>query len=481
MNDFVINIKKVMLVFLILFIALISYISYFYIFNSEKIVASTFNNRLWAERNKVLRGTIYDKDMVALTKSTKIDATSQKVKYLGGEAFTHAIGYIDPVYGLTGLEKKYDAELMGNQSDVSKFFSFGTDEEEKVGNSLKTTLDSKLQKVAFDSLSKSEIKGGGKVKGSVVALNPKTGEILAMVSMPTYDPNNLARDWETILANKDMPLLNRAVSGLYPPGSIFKTITAISALENIPDVYNRKFEDNGKLVFNESSSLENFGGEANGNIDFKYAFVNSSNVVFGTLGIDLGNNALKETAEKFYFNKDTPAQGLTIENSRFPSYKSNEKGNIAQSAIGQSGVLASPMEMALVASTIANDGIMMQPMLVSEILDSKGKSIKKIEPKLLEETMSKQTAQTMKDLMKEVVSDGTGTNAAVSGITVCGKTGTADHNDADGKAMQAHSWFISFAPYDNPQIAIAVIVEEGGVGGVEAARITQDMISAYLK
>jgi peptidoglycan glycosyltransferase len=475
MNDFVINIKKVMLVFLILFIVLISYISYFYMFNSEETVKSTFNNRLWAERNKVLRGTIYDKDMVALTKSTKINATSQKVQYLGGEAFTHAIGYIDPVYGLTGLEKKYDAELMGTETDVSKFFSFGKDDEEKVGNSLKTTLDSKLQKVAYDELVKTNL------KGAVVALNPKTGEVLAMVSLPSYDPNNLAKEWSGILANKDVPLLNRAVSGMYPPGSIFKTITAISALENIPDVYNRKFEDNGKLVFNESSSLDNFDKHVYGNIDFTTAFVKSSNVVFGTLGIDLGNKALKETAEKFYFNRDTPAQGLTIENSRFPSYKSDEKGNIAQSAIGQAAVLATPMEMALVASTVANDGVMMQPMFVSEIMNSKGKSLKKIEPKLMDQVTSKENAQIMKDLMRGVVVDGTGGNAAVPGIEVGGKTGTADHNDNNGKEMTAHSWFIGFAPYENPQIAIAVIVEEGGVGSEKAAGITRKLIETYLK
>lgn len=471
MNDFVINIKKVMLVFLIFFIALISYITYIYMFNSEKTVASTFNKRLWAERNKVLRGTIYDKDMVALTKSTKINETSQKVKYLGGEAFTHAIGYMDPVYGLTGLEKKYDAELMGAESAVTKLFS--KEEEEKVGNGLRTTLDSKLQKKAFETLK-------GK-RGAIVALNPKTGEILAMVSMPSYNPNNLEADWDAILANKDLPLLNRAVSGLYPPGSIFKTITAISALENIPGVYNKGFQDNGKLVFNESTSLENYGSKVMGNIDFTDAFVKSSNVVFGSLGLDLGNKALRDTAEKFYFNRDTPASGLTIDNSRFPTYKSNEKGNIAQSAIGQAEVLATPMEMALVASTVANGGIMMQPMLVSEILNSKGKSIRKIQPEQLEEAMSEENARIMKDLMKGVVANGTGKNAAVSGIVVSGKTGTADHNDASGKEMTAHSWFIGFAPYDDPQIAIAVIVEEGGVGGEAAAKITSELIDAYLK
>ncbi|MBU3142525.1 penicillin-binding protein 2 [Clostridium sp. CF012] len=474
MNDFVINIKKVMLVFLILFIALISYITYIYMFSSEKAVASTFNQRLWAERNKVLRGTIYDKDMTPLTKSTKISEVSQKEQYLQGEVFAHAIGYMNPIYGLAGLEKKYDAELMGSgDTVVSKFLDFTKKEEEKVGNGLRTTLDSKLQKVAYTALK-------GK-RGAIVALNPKTGEILAMVSMPTYDPNNLERDWKAIRANKDSPLMNRAVSGLYPPGSIFKTITAISALENLPGVYNKRFQDNGSLVFNGSSSLKNYDGEVLGNIDFRTAFLHSSNVVFGSLGIELGNNALKETSEKFYFNKDTPASGLAIENSQFPSYKSNEKGNIAQSAIGQAQVLASPMEMALVASTVANGGVMMQPMLVKEILSSKGKSLNKIAPKALGENMSKETAKIMKDLMRDVVAEGTGKSAAVPGITVSGKTGTADHKGDASKQVGPHSWFIGFAPYENPQIAIAVIVEEGGVGGGVAAKITSDMISAYLK
>ena len=474
MNDFVNSIKKVMLVFLILFVALISYITYFYMFGSEKAVASTFNKRLWAERNKVLRGTIYDKDMKALTKSTKINEVSQKQEYLEGEVFAHAIGYMDPIYGLTGLEKKYDAELMGaGEVGVSKYLPFGKETEEKVGNGLRTTLDYELQKKAFELL--------GDNRGAVVALNPKTGEVLAMVSKPSYDPNNLSENWEGITTNKEVPLLNRAVSGLYPPGSIFKTITAISALENIPNIYNRGFKDNGKLVFNQRESLSNYDGEVLGNIDFRDAYVHSSNVVFGSLGIELGNNSLKETAEKFYFNRDIPSVGLTIDNSKFPSYKSNEKGNIAQSGIGQSAILSTPMEMALVAGTVANDGIMMEPMLVKEILSSEGKSLKKLEPKKLETVTSKENALIVKDLMKGVVAEGTGTNAAISGIVVCGKTGTADHNDNPNKQEAPHSWFIGFAPYDNPKIAIAVIVEEGGVGGGIAAKITRELIKTYLK
>lgn len=476
MNDFVNNIKKVMLVFLILFIVLISYITYSYMFKSEKTLVSTFNRRLWAERNKVLRGTIYDRDMTALTESTKINETSQKLKYKQGAVFAHAIGYMDVVYGLAGLEKKYDTDLMdSSETLISKFVFFNKDNEEKVGNGLKTTLDSKLQKKAYDLLKETNH------KGAVVALNPKTGEILAMVSNPSYDPNSLGEDMKGLNSDKDVPLLNRAVSGLYPPGSVFKTVTAVSALENISGVFNKGFDDNGKLVVNGTQLLKNYDGEVFGNIDFKSAYMHSSNVFFGSLGIDLGNKRLKETAEKFYFNKDINATGITIDPSQFPAYKSNEKGNIAQSAIGQAGVLVTPMQMALVASSVANKGIMMEPMLVKEILSNKGKSLVATEPKQLGEVMTSQTATTMKELMRSVVTGGTGKNAGVAGIDVSGKTGTADHKADSSTQNAAHSWFTSFAPYDNPTIAIAVIVEEGGVGGGAAAKITRELIKTYLK
>ena len=208
--------------------------------------------------------------------------------------------------------------------------------------------------------------------------------------------------------------------------------------------------------------------------------MHSSNVFFGSLGLDLGNKALKDTAEKFYFNKNIPTIGLTIENSVFPSYKNNEKGNIAQSAIGQAGDLVTPMQMALVVSTVANGGTMMEPMLVKEILSSKGKSIEKLQPKQLGQVMTKNNSDIMKGLMKEVVSQGTGTSAALSDVVVSGKTGTADHDDPS-KQEAPHAWFTGFAPYDDPQIAIAVIVEEGGQGGVKAAEITRELVRTYLK
>lgn len=466
------NVKKVLVAFLVCFVGIIIYITYFEVFKADKISESKYNKRLQVKRNEILRGTIYDRNMKPLTQSKKINKLNQSRTYIYNELFANVLGYVNPKYGMSALEKKYDSELMGTeQMEVSNLFKgLSEEKDDKIGYNLRTTLDYDIQKQAYDTL--------GDNKGAVVALNPKTGEILAMVSKPSYNPNNLDKEWKNINFDENKPLYNRAIYGLYPPGSTFKIITAVSALENINDIKERTFEDDGELVFNSSESLSNYGGEVLGNIGFNEAFVESSNVVFGGLGLELGNSTLKKTAEKFYFNKELPIDDFKVKKGRFPTLKSYEKGNIAQSAIGQGEVLVSPMQMALVASTIANDGVMMKPFVVKDVVDSKGKSIKKTESKTLEQVTTKENASVMKKLMKNVVEDGTGTKASVDGISVCGKTGTADNESGDKKA---HSWFVGFAPYDDPKIAIAVIVENGGVGGKKAAQIARDVIITSLK
>lgn len=470
-NDISTNIKKVLVVFLLCFVGIISYITYFEFYKSEEVVKSPYNRRLWAIRNEVLRGTIYDRNMTALTKSERVNVETQKRTYTGGELFSHVLGYVDVKYGITGLERKYDTELMGAEDiSLTELIRNKGKQEEKVGHSLKTTLDYNVQKTAYDLL--------GNSRGAVVALNPKTGEVLALVSKPSYDPNKLSEIWDKLQKDDaNHPLINRATSGLYPPGSTFKTITAISALENIKGIASRQFEDKGKLVFNQKESISNYNGEVLGNIGFKEGFYHSSNVFFGSLGLELGNDKLRATAEKFFFNKNIPSDGLIIENSRFPSYKNYEKGNQAQSAIGQAEVLATPMQMALTAAAVANDGAMMKPFMVKQVMDSKGKAVKDIEPENIGSIFSKDNAKIMKDLMRSVVTNGTGGAAEVAGITASGKTGTADHVES----KEPHAWFIGFAPYDNPQVAVAVIVEEGGVGGKAAAKIAGQVMKTALK
>lgn len=474
MNNIANNVKKVMIVFFIIFIGLISYIAYFEIITAPKIINSPYNRRMWAKRNKVDRGTIYDRNLKELSVSTRSDDNVQKRKYLGGEAFAHVLGYVDIKYGISGLENSYDNDLIGENSEgIIDYITRKGLGIEKKGDNIVTTLDYNLQKKAYDLL--------GNNKGAVIALDPITGEILAMVSKPSFNPNDLDSKWQDILENEDRPLLNRALMGLYPPGSVFKTITAISAIENIEDITKRTFNDEGVLVFNDKESLKNYKNKALGNINLEEAYVNSSNVVFGTIGIELGNKELLETAEKFYFNKNIPAEGISIENSRFPIYKKNEKGNIAQSGIGQSEVLVTPMEMALVTSVVANDGVLMKPTLLKKVVDNEGKDIRLIQPEILDKIINVDVAKTIKEYMRKTVESGTGKSANIQGLSICGKTGTADHDDKPLIDEEPHSWFTAFAPYKEPKIVVSVIVEEGGTGGGKAASIAANLIKEYLK
>lgn len=469
MNNLQKNIKNVMIVFLALFVALISYMSYYYLFKSEEAIDSVYNKRTQAENSRVLRGTIYDKDMNPLTMGEKTSEFSQTREYLGGEAFSHVVGYYDVVYGASGIEKKFDKELSGRSVNSIKDF-FKNDDGSKIGNHVVTTLDSELQKKAYDLL--------GSRKGSVVALNPTTGEVLAMVSKPSFNANSIQEDFPTLSQDENTPFLNRAVSGLYPPGSTFKVITALSALENFEGIRDRIFNDEGRIYFNDVDSLENAYGTVMGNINLRTAFLRSSNVVFGTLAMELGNEKLRETAEKFFFNKEIPSRTLTIDDSIFPEYGSEEVGNIAQSGIGQSGVLASPIEMALVASAIANDGVMMEPNIVKEIIDSEGNKVKEYKPQVAATVTTPENAQILKEYMKAVVNEGTGRAANIWGVQVSGKTGTADTDSGD---KIPHSWFIGFAGYDNPEIAFAIIVEEGGNDSFNASGMAGELMSTYFK
>ena len=485
MNDFRNSVKQVMVVFLFLFVALITYIAYFQAFKASDIAADEGNRRIWAERNKVVRGTIYDRNGIALTKGERTGVLTQSREYVYGDLFAHTLGYVSPTYGLTGLESTYDKELTTYSSigtnfrDIMNDFSLNSLKEafskrnediEEVGNSIKTTLDVNIQKAAYDAL--------GDRKGAVVALNPSTGEILAMVSKPTFDPNNLQAAMEAANSGAaDGLFINRTIAGLYPPGSTFKTITTASALENIPNVEDEIFKDNGTLVFNNSYSLSNAGGAAHGNIDLKQAFAYSSNVVFGTLAGELGNEKLKATAESFGFNKNIDAIGFKLTKSTFPTLKDYEVGMIAQSGIGQSSIAATPMQMALVASTIANNGVMMKPKLTNQVIDMNGNVVKNIDSEEYANPISSNIAKTIKEYMVNLV-ESNGGMYYLQKYDVAGKTGTADHSDDEDSTP--HSWFIGFAPADNPQIAVAVIVENGGWGAQVAAPVAGKVISAAL-
>lgn len=510
MNDLAKSVKNVMTIFLFCFIALISYIAYFQIFKAPEINAMPGNTIVMAKQNEVLRGTIYDRNGEALTASEKTSETTQDRTYLQGDLFVHPLGYVSSIYGITGLEEEYNDELTNYNMFGNNFRNFLSSidikglisniksdkestgsvnfkenfnefiseikfneilgESDKVGNGVVTTLDTTLQRVAYDAL--------GDNRGAVVAINPKTGEILAMVSKPSYNPNDLDSAMEAANAGSadDTPLINRAIDGIYPPGSVFKTVTLTSALENIPGVTEEIFHDTGKIEFEDGTTLNNYAYQAHGDIDLKYAYRVSSNFVFGTLAMELGNDKLKTTAEDFGFNSVIRGPGVTISASTFPTLNSSELGNMAQSGIGQGAVLATPMQMALVAATVGNDGVLMTPKLVNSVVDKDKNTIKTVDSKELRQVMSVEDAQTVQSYMKYLIDNNLWRWPAFEGTNAGGKTGTADYTLEDGTEAVPHGWFISVAPMDDPQIAVAVIVENGESGAGSAAIIASQVV-----
>lgn len=457
------RITIVLIGFCVMFIGLIVYISYFQVFKAEAIKRNSYNKRLWINEESILRGSILDRNGKTLAYSEKKDNRYQRY-YLFGRLYSHIIGYSYREYGKAGLELQYNNTLLdiNENATINEIKSIVSPTTE--GNTIKLTIDHGLQAKARDLLK-------GK-KGSIVAMNPNTGEVYAMVSLPDFDASKLTEDWKEISENPDSPLVNRATQGLYAPGSTFKLITTIAAL-NKTDL-DKNYECTGSTVI-DGYKFKDYQEKAHGELDLKQALVKSCNTYFAEKAIEIGKDRIGYVAEKFLINKNIPFD-LPTKNSQFPYKENLGKTDIAASAIGQGEVVVTPLNMALVASGIANGGEIVKPTLVKEII-SKYKKVKKTNTiEILSQAIDPIIANEIKDMMIEVVKSGTGTNARIKNIKVAGKTGTAEN--PSGKS---HAWFVGFAPADEPKVAVAVVLEEeGSTGGKGAAPIARDIILYVL-
>lgn len=476
-NNLIKNIKVLVIFFSICFLSIIVYISYFNIFVGDRIINDNSNRRIKAEENEILRGSIMDRAGNVIVYSKRDYKGNQDRVYNDGDKYANVIGYNSYIYGKTGVELNYNSYLQGKASvydllgSIFKTIKETINRDDKKGNDIYLTIDKSLQEKAYSAL--------GSNKGAVVALNPTTGEVLALVSKPSFDPENIDKNFKKYNTDLDgTPFINRATRGFYPPGSTFKIITAASALENIQGIEDKNFYCNGKLKIG-NYILKDHEGSSHGKVNIKKAFTVSCNYTFGSIGMLLGFDNLEATAEDFMFNKTIKTNDeydvLNIRSGTVDIDEAKSKAQIAQDAIGQNKVAANPMHMALVASAIANNGIMMEPYVVKEIKDRYGMQIEEAAPKILTKAVDPKIADTIKDYMINVVKSGTGTRAKIWGITVAGKTGSAEDGD------KTHSWFTAFAPAENPKIAVAVIVENGGLGGNKAASIAREVIKEYLK
>ncbi len=421
----------------------------------------------------------------AVAQSTPVDDPfGYQRSYPAGPVYAPVTGFYSVVYGPSGVERAMNTELNGSADSLfySRLEDLVTGRQPQ-GAIVELTIDPAVQQAAWDAL--------GDQRGAVVALDPTTGAILAMVSKPSYDPNVLAGHdtravndaWTALNADESEPMANRAIAGnTYPPGSTFKVVTAAAALEagmtpatEVPAPVELDLPQT-------TANLHNFGNTAcspTGTTTLADALRISCNTAFGQLGLDLGQEALREQARAFGF--DTPLNvPMKVTESHYPD--TLDAPQTALSAIGQSEVRVTPLQVALVSAAVANGGVQMQPYLVQSVRSQDLTVVTEAQPEELAAPISPTTAAALRDMMVAVVDDGSGTAAQISGVRVAGKTGTAQTTEE----AAPHAWFTAFAPAEAPQVAVAVVVENGGTmgseatGGRVAAPIARAVIEAVL-
>jgi peptidoglycan glycosyltransferase len=471
-------IARLFMVFVLLFAVLVGFTSRWTVFEADALRDNIKNERELLEEQRIHRGVIRAGDGTLLARSLRQSDDSFVRTYPLPKLFPHAVGYNFVNRGRAGLERSYNDDLSGSKNELGGIIDrlAGTQRE---GDDLITSLDPGAQRVAEQQL--------GDRKGAVVALDPRTGAIKVMASVPGYDPNDIKRNstYRALNRDPDAPLLNRTTQSGYPPGSTFKVVTAIAAIDSgryTPD--SRIDGRNGKPI--SGVPLNNDGGESFGDITLTDALTHSVNTVFGEVGEKVGKQTMKRYMERLGFDEpvevDLPPDERAASGERRTGRildPTSRFVDVGRMAIGQDKLTVTPLQMAMVAAAVANGGKLMKPHIGDRVIDRDGRTVKRIAPEEMSQVMSSDTASKVGAMMAQVVREGTGTAAALEGIDVAGKTGTAE---VDRQCGPNQLWFIAFAPVQDPRVAVAATVECGtGFGGTVAAPIAKAVMQELLK
>lgn len=409
------------------------------------------------------RGSILASDGTALAVSH-----GAKRLYPQGALVAQAVGYASSRYGTSGLEDAYDGVLTAHTDAADPLTQLGQivrgGSGAPRGADVVTTLDLTVQRALVAGLAPF-------ARGAAIVLDPRSGAVLGLASVPAYDPNALEVQWPSLSTAAASPLLDRATDGLYPPGSTFKIVTAADALDSGAITPQSTFTDPGYLQVG-SFTIHNDEDEITGTADLPTAFALSSNVDFAQIALKIGVDGWFDYAKRWGLG-EAPGFDLPVARDRLPARAETYDGILAQLGFGQASLLVTPMRMALVAATIADGGSTPRPYLVRRIRGAETSLAAR--PETIAQPVSADTARTVTDLMVDVVKRGTGTAARLDGVTVAGKTGTATNPHG-----RSHAWFVAFAPAEAPRVAVAVIVENVGYGGRYAAPIARDALRVAL-
>lgn len=424
------------------------------------LAAHPYNRRLIAYEQEVLRGTITDRRGEVLART---EGPGKRV-YPQGYAAAPVVGYLSRRYGRTGCEAAMDYYLLGLNPELRlQNMLRRLKGEVPRGNDVRLTLDAELQAHAMNLLR-------GR-RGAAVVLDPRTGEVLAMASQPSFDPAAVDERWPELSADPAAPLVNRVTDGAYPPGSLMKLITAAAALETGKLAQDEVFSCAGHIVVD---GFDLHDTAAHGRVDLGRALAVSCNTTFAELGLRVGPEGLFRAAQAFGFGR---ASGLELpeRGASLPAPEGMARPEVAATAIGQGRTLVSPLRMALVAAAFARDGVIMQPHLLVAVTDPEGRSVFTSVPRVWLTATTPQVAAAVRNGMVAAVRGGTARQAALPGVTVAGKTGSAQNPQG-----APHAWFVGFAPAEAPRVVVAVIVENGGAGGTVAAPLGRELLKQAL-
>lgn len=451
----------VLMFFIALFLLIVLYLVYFQLFKSQSLADNSHNKRLWVNEGEIKRGNIYDRNGNVLVYSDKDENGNIRV-YNNGIINSTFTGYNSVKYGKSGLEKTYNKELL-NISDQPTSKIRDMVEKTGIGNNLNLTIDQTIQQIAYNSL--------GDHIGSIVVLDPRNGEVLAMVSKPSYDPNSIDEDWDMLIQNTNAPLLNRASQGIYRPASTMKVVSSDAILRS---GINRDFYDTGTVTI-QGYDIKNYGDYSYGQVNLRTALMNSLNTYFASKVNEIGKESYKKVAEDYMFNKNYKFDVEKV-NSKIP-FKDLNQVDMAMTGFGYGKTEVTPLHMAMIASTIANNGKMMQPRLVKNVVDKDGKVLKESKSEVLSDVTSVEITNTIRDCMVDVVNQGTARSAYLQSVQIAGKSGTVDKEDGG-----LDVWFIGFAPAYDPKLAFAIVIEDSNLmSGEVATPIGGQLIDSIVK
>ena len=451
-------------IFLGIFVCMIGYFVYFQTMVSSNVITSPYNKRQDTFADRVIRGDIKTEDGTLIA-TTYVSADGSETRiYPYDDLFAHAVGYAS--HGKSGIELLANYQLLSSHAYFLERFVNEVQEEKNMGDTVIATLDYDLQKVAYDAL--------GNYDGAVIAMEPSTGKVLAMVSKPDFNANKITDHWESISGSSESVLLNRATQGLYPPGSIFKMITLLEYLREGNSLEDWSFECTGSYT-EEDVTINCYHGKSHGTVDLKTAFAKSCNGAFASIGMDLEQKKMMDTCDELLFHTELPFEFVSKKSSLGINEKP-ETGTIMQTSIGQAKVEVTPMHMAMLTSAIANGGNLMKPYLIDSIENYTGDRVKKYMPSSYGKLMSAEEAKILTEYMEETVLAGTAASLKNDRYTAAGKTGTAEYSNDKSKS---HAWFVGFSNVEDPDLVVCAIVESAGAGSDYAVPIAKKIFDTY--